>query len=180
MDKLIVVLPVTVLFLILLWYLGVYRSVRPEGAPLPPMPEESEPRLATASPRYPITRRDCALMALLCAVYGFFAFFILGNIEGPQSVRAFEAGDTAVFDFGEVTEVGSVMYFTSLHTGEYVLEYSEDGESWQSCYMPYYRFYVELPQEAGENGMKCFGAYYVPAIAAEYIADMPLYDGHFN
>ena len=174
MDKLIVVLPVTVLFLILLWYLGVYRSVRPEGAPLPPMPEESEPRLATASPRYPITRRDCALMALLCAVYGFFAFFILGNIEGPQSVRAFEAGDTAVFDFGEVTDVGSVMYFTSLHTGEYVLEYSEDGESWQSCdtmtqkYNQLFKWLtVEVPEgENGEDIALAFRARYVRLTAS--------------
>lgn len=51
------------------------------------------------------------------------------------------------------------------------------SESWQSCYMPYYRFYVELPQEAGENGMKCFGAYYVPAVEPRYMADGPGWDG---
>ncbi len=51
--------------------------------------------------------------------------------------------------------------------------------------IPYYRFYVLLPEEktVGEgrdSRLQCYGAYYVPAIAAEYIADMPLYDGHFN
>lgn len=47
-------------------------------------------------------------------------------------------------------------------------------------YMPYYRFYVELPEEAQENGLKTYGAYYVPAVEGEYISDMPLWDGSFN
>ena len=50
--------------------------------------------------------------------------------------------------------------------------------------MPYYRFYVLLPNlevnEAAAKGLKHYGAYYVPAIADEYITDMPVYDGHFN
>jgi len=51
--------------------------------------------------------------------------------------------------------------------------------------LPYYRFYVLLPDTDGwimerENGLKTYGAYYVPAITDEYISDMPVYDGHFN
>ena len=42
--------------------------------------------------------------------------------------------------------------------------------------MPYYRFYVEIEtdsEEAKKNGLKTYGAYYVPAITDEYIANMP-------
>ena len=50
--------------------------------------------------------------------------------------------------------------------------------------MPYYRFYVLLPESVygadDEEGLKTYGAYYVPAVAEEYIADMPIYDGDFN
>lgn len=46
--------------------------------------------------------------------------------------------------------------------------------------LPYYRFYVLLPGYERENGLKTYGVYYVPAIADEYIADMPVYDGSFN
>lgn len=50
--------------------------------------------------------------------------------------------------------------------------------------LPYYRFYVLLPDSintaGADNGLKTYGAYYVPAIADEYIADMPTYDGSFN
>lgn len=47
-------------------------------------------------------------------------------------------------------------------------------------YMPYYRFYVELPEEEGENGLKNYGAYYVPAVESSYISNMPTWNGNFN
>lgn len=46
--------------------------------------------------------------------------------------------------------------------------------------MPYYRFYVELPEMRRENGPTDFGAYYVPAVKPEYISNMPLWDGRTN
>ncbi|MBC5580403.1 hypothetical protein H8S23_02680 [Anaerofilum sp. BX8] len=38
---------------------------------------------------------------------------------------------------------------------------------------PYYRFLVELPSLERENGLKTYGAYYVPAVESAYITDMP-------
>lgn len=54
------------------------------------------------------------------------------------------------------------------------------GES-EKYFMPYYRFYVEIP-EAGVigDGMKTYGAYYVPAVESKYISNMPVWDGGFN
>lgn len=46
--------------------------------------------------------------------------------------------------------------------------------------IPGYRFYVEMPDMQRENGLKTYGAYYVPAIPAEYISNYPLWDGSFN
>ena len=47
--------------------------------------------------------------------------------------------------------------------------------------IPYYRFYVLLlEEELSGEGLKSYGAYYVPAIEDEYIENMPVYDGHFN
>ena len=48
--------------------------------------------------------------------------------------------------------------------------------------LPYYRFDVRLPDEpscGSELGLKNYGVYYVPAVAAEYLTDMPTYDGWF-
>ena len=52
----------------------------------------------------------------------------------------------------------------------------------EKCYMPYYRFYVEIPEEEGTalEGAKTYGAYYVPAVESKYISNMPVWDGGFN
>lgn len=50
----------------------------------------------------------------------------------------------------------------------------------EEYYMPYYRFYVELPNEERDDGLKTYGAYYVPAVDNVYISNMPLWDGSFN
>lgn len=42
------------------------------------------------------------------------------------------------------------------------------GLQLEQYYMPYYRFYVELPEEE-IDGMKCYGTYYVPAVNQAYI-----------
>lgn len=47
-------------------------------------------------------------------------------------------------------------------------------------FLPYYRFLVELPGLRQENGLKTYGAYYVPAVEQKYISNMPLWDGSFN
>ncbi len=54
---------------------------------------------------------------------------------------------------------------------------------YEEVFLPYYRFYVELPEDgfAGEElGLKTFGAYYVPAIESRYIGNAETYHGQFN
>ncbi len=50
----------------------------------------------------------------------------------------------------------------------------------ETYYMPYYRFYVELPGYTYEDGLKTYGAYYVPAVKSEYLVSMPVWDGSFD
>lgn len=47
-------------------------------------------------------------------------------------------------------------------------------------YMPYYRFYIELPEQKRENGLNTYGAFYVPAVEGQYLTNMPVWDGSFN
>lgn len=47
-------------------------------------------------------------------------------------------------------------------------------------FIPYYRFYIELPEVERDGGIKTYGAYYVPAVREEYIENMPLWNGSFN
>lgn len=49
----------------------------------------------------------------------------------------------------------------------------------EEIFMPYYRILVEVPALKYE-GMNTYGAYYVPAVRAEYLSGLPTYDGSFN
>ncbi len=66
--------------------------------------------------------------------------------------------------------------------GEYIrrVELVYRNGDYEKYYMPYYRFYVELPEEQREHGLKDYGAYYVPAVEGSYLSDMPTWDGSFN
>ncbi|WP_167957921.1 hypothetical protein [Anaerosporobacter faecicola] len=53
----------------------------------------------------------------------------------------------------------------------------------EEYYQPYYRFYVELSENHNGDlpeGLKVYGAFYVPAVSGEYLVDYPAWDGSFN
>ncbi|MCM1118822.1 MAG: hypothetical protein NC543_05605 [bacterium] len=51
----------------------------------------------------------------------------------------------------------------------------------EEYFMPYYRFYVELPEEKElSSPLNTYGAYYVPAIDGRYLTGMPVWNGNFN
>ncbi len=49
----------------------------------------------------------------------------------------------------------------------------------EEYYMPYYCFYVELPNELRGETLKTYGTYYVPAVESTYISNMPIWNGSF-
>lgn len=51
---------------------------------------------------------------------------------------------------------------------------------YDETFMPYYRFYVELPEMEREGGLKTYGAYYVPAVESRYLTALPVWDGSWN
>lgn len=53
------------------------------------------------------------------------------------------------------------------------------NDPWNSIFLPYYRFLVELPEEKYED-RKTYGIYYVPAVEGRYLSNMPLWDGSIN
>lgn len=82
--------------------------------------------------------------------------------------------------------LGEGYYITSVPYALPGLEYVERVElvyrngAQEGCWMPYYRFYVRLPEMAEEDGLQTFGAYYVPAVEGRFLTDLPVWDGSFN
>ena len=57
--------------------------------------------------------------------------------------------------------------------------------TYETYFLPYYCFYVELPQEQEHSayqtyGLNTYGAYYVPAVEGKYIENMPVWELRFN
>ncbi len=127
------------------------------------------------------------------ANYHFNRVHFSCNEEGELSLIRFFAfdcsekvGEYPIITADEAKELlASGNYITTVQQAMPGLAYVRKIElvyrvgSDEEYYIPYYRFYVELPEEAHE-GMKTYGAYYVPAVSGEYIAEMPVWDGGFN
>lgn len=99
-------------------------------------------------------------------------------------------GDYPIITAEEATELLLSGYGQSSVPQEYPAPTAETVDHVELVYrqgpseellLPYYRFDVRLPDGtiSKVSGMKDYGVYYVPAVAAEYVADMPTYDGWF-
>lgn len=109
----------------------------------------------------------------------------LARVYGPDLSQ--KLGDYPVIGTEEaekLLEAGN--YITSvpyeMPGAEYVrkVELIYRTGSHEKTYLPYYRFLVELPEEERPEGMKDYGAYYVPAVEGQYITNMPLWAGGFG
>ncbi len=110
----------------------------------------------------------------------------LSGIRLYQPDLSKKLGDYPIITSKEAYELLSQSnYMTSVPYELPGMEYVKKAElvyrtvTWEPCYMPYYKFYVELPEEE-TDGLKTYGAYYVPAVSGEYISDMTVWDGSFN
>ena len=124
-------------------------------------------------------RRDSAVIIAISLCYSVAAFLNLGVTSSPQSFCRFDGrGEYALVELAEPRDVGSVVYFTGLHTGNYYLQFSVDGENWTDAgameqkYSELFRWKSFRAEEAG------MGAKYVRLIADSelWLGEIALYD----
>ena len=126
--------------------------------------------------------------------YNFNRVAFYCDNDGKLSLARIYQPDLSV-KAGDYPIINSEKAYELLSKGNYIttvpyempgLEYVDKVELiyrrgvWEKYFMPYYRFYIELPEEEQENGLKTYGAYYVPAVDGTYISNMPTWDGSFN
>ncbi len=109
----------------------------------------------------------------------------LARIYQPDLSEA--VGDYPIITSEKASELlSNGIYITSVPYEMPGMEYVKKAElvyrtgKQEEYYMPYYRFYVELPETERDEEMKTYGAYYVPAVSGEYISNMPTRNGSFN
>ncbi len=77
-----------------------------------------------------IGRKDWLIMLCLSICYGLIAFLNLGTTDSPESFCRFrERGQYALIELKNPEGISAVSYFTGIHTGNYYLQFSEDGEN---------------------------------------------------
>lgn len=104
----------------------------------------------------------------------------LGDIRHYNTDLSQKIGDYPIITAEEArTLLLENNYYTSvpeeLPGEEYIahVELTYLTNSWDSIFMPYYMFLVEMPTMAQENGLKTFGIFYVPAIQGEFLEIAP-------
>ena len=102
----------------------------PAAGDAPAAPPEAKRAFTFAHKNGSMTRRDMLLALLLTLVYGVTAFVNLGNTAAPESFFRFEErGNYADVLLPETADARSVQYYCGLHTGNYFMQVSADGEN---------------------------------------------------
>ncbi|MBE6883104.1 MAG: hypothetical protein E7487_00710 [Ruminococcaceae bacterium] len=119
--------------------------------------------------------------------YHFGKIYFYGDEEGNLSSISYSRGrqEEKIGDY-PIIAVKEAVHL--LEEGKYISSVTESfpgkeavekielvyrTEMNESVFIPYYKFYVKLEErEIKEQDLKCFGAFYVPAIEEKYIADM--------
>lgn len=80
---------------------------------------------------YPLEVKDYLPMALITVIYGVVAFCMIGDHAAPQSFCKYDdRGMYTLIELKEPTILSRVSYYTGLYTGDYYLQFSEDGENY--------------------------------------------------
>ena len=157
-----------------------------EGAE--PAPKPPKPHFSFAAECGRLTRKDAFAVLVICVVYGVTAFVGLGDRTAPQSWCEFtERGRYVVVELPESTVLGSIRYYTGLHTGSYSLAISEDGEAWtelgsmEQGYADLFKW-LDFPAEDMEDPPEKMEGKYLRITASDTLSlgELALYDAYGN
>ncbi|UOO38075.1 phospholipid carrier-dependent glycosyltransferase [Oscillospiraceae bacterium CM] len=139
-----IVFPVITVICLLLFFLYYWKITQPLSGTTEWIDRIiNKPRLTFAFPRHRLARRDVLPMTAITLVTAVLGFFNLGDTTAPQHFFRFtDVNQSVVITLDEPTDIGSIMYYTGLWTGDYSLEFSDDGVNWQTQYAPDDNFYA--------------------------------------
>ena len=123
-------LAIVVAFFVYYWYCLKPRPNSLEWISMSEAQFRPKPMSLTL-PHTPMERCDWIPLLLVTVVYAITAFFQLGSFSAPESYVKFQQGDSYTFSFAQPVRVDEISFFTSLGTGTYRLEYTNDGSDWK-------------------------------------------------
>lgn len=128
------ILPIVFLILsitLVLAFFAAYCLLFKRANPIADLAERDTAGLSYPRRRFPMERKDLLPLLLIPVVYGAVAFWGLGDKAAPESFCTFsEKGRYVIVELPEETAISRVTYYSGLHTGNYFLQYSLDGEKY--------------------------------------------------
>jgi len=115
MSWLTYIFPIATLLLIGIFFLGCQGTLDAE---------------LTVSGKQSASRRELALLLVICVIYTATAFYKLGDTETPESYAELQSGQMVSIDLGKEYDIDGIMYYSWLKVGNFTLLSSEDGKSW--------------------------------------------------
>ena len=122
-------LGVAIAFFVYYWYAA---SPRKNSLEWIAMSEARAKNFSFPVKRHPMTRVDILPLVLVTLLYSCTAFYQLGDWDSVESSVTMNRGQSISFSLGEAEEIAEIRYYTIIGTGYYTLEYTEDGEHWES------------------------------------------------
>jgi len=124
--------PIVTLFFLLMFFSHYIKSLRPRpGTTEWILMEVSKKKLTFLSERYKLEKSDIAPLLIITVLFTALALFRLGDTTAPQSFFQFTNERREVLiELDEPEEIGALMFYPGLRTGQYTLEFSEDGVNW--------------------------------------------------
>lgn len=126
------ILPIICAVFLLLFFLG-----------LPALDRISLPAMETEYPnsRKRITKIDAVLMLCITLLFGFVDFWHLGDWKGIETFASMN-GRSVVLTLEEDADITAILYYTGIGIGNYMVEFSQDGETFE--------YALTISQEAGD------------------------------
>lgn len=114
------------LALVLFFFARYIQSVRQN--PFADVPEGGGRELTHPRRRFRMERKDALPLIIIVVLYAVVAFIGLGDHTNPESFCRFkDRGNYATAELSESTPISRVQYYTGIHTGNYFLQFSDDG-----------------------------------------------------
>lgn len=128
------ILPIVFLILaitLVLAFFAAYCLLFKKTNPVADVAEKETAGLSYPRRRFPMEKKDILPLLLIPIIYGVIAFWGLGDKSAPDSFCSFtEKGRYVIVELPEETAVSRITYYSGLHTGNYFVQYSLDGESY--------------------------------------------------
>ena len=122
-------LGVSIAFFVYYWFAITPRKGTLEWIAM----SEAQPRRLTFTlKRHPMERLDILPLLLITVLYACTAFFRLGDMQGIESWVRMSEGENVSFSLAESSDIAEIRFFTGIGTGSYTLEYTADGQTWES------------------------------------------------